>query len=67
MPRGKSNRCKDCEWFESVGVNWGNCLAPLPEWLRANEDLNASGTVRIDEFGQDDCDCFQPRKDRKEE
>jgi len=66
MTQGKSKRCKDCEWFEQLGVRWGHCLAPLPKWVLANEYLNTSGVVQIDDFGDNDCDCFQPRKDRKE-
>jgi len=66
MSQAESKHCKNCKWFEQLGLRWGHCLAPLPEWLRANEDLNTSGVVQIDDFGDDDCDCFQPRSGRKE-
>jgi len=59
MPRGKSKRCRDCKWFEHVRANWGYCFAP-------QEEIPSIGIVYLNEFGEDDCDCFQPRKDRKE-
>ncbi len=62
MPRGKSKRCKDCKWFESGGVNWGRCYAPLPVRLRVAK------LVTVPQYyANDDCEGFQPRKDRKEE